>query len=81
MQILKLDPRALKDNPDNSRRSTSSPQADALLLATVKAVGIIQLEIFSAHPCDPCPAGIALTPGSAVETASLLFLLAWKDRT
>ncbi|MFK4259130.1 ParB N-terminal domain-containing protein, partial [Agrobacterium tumefaciens] len=42
MQILKLDPRALKDNPDDARRSKSSPQADALLLATVKAVGIIQ---------------------------------------
>ncbi|NTB87776.1 ParB/RepB/Spo0J family partition protein [Agrobacterium tumefaciens] len=42
MQILKLDPRALKNNPDDARRSKSSPQADALLLATVKAVGIIQ---------------------------------------
>ncbi|OMP69497.1 ParB N-terminal domain-containing protein, partial [Agrobacterium tumefaciens] len=42
MQILKLDPRALKSNADDTRRSKSSPQADALLLATVKAVGIIQ---------------------------------------
>jgi ParB family chromosome partitioning protein len=42
MQILKLDPRALKNNPDDARRSKSSTQADALLLATVKAVGIIQ---------------------------------------
>jgi ParB family chromosome partitioning protein len=42
MQILKLDPRALKNNPDDARRSKSSPQADALLLATIKAVGIIQ---------------------------------------
>lgn len=42
MQILKLDPRALKDNPDDARRSKSSPQADALLLATVKAVANIQ---------------------------------------
>ncbi|WP_318765173.1 ParB/RepB/Spo0J family partition protein [Agrobacterium fabrum] len=42
MQILKIDPRALKNNPDDARRSKSSPQADALLLATVKAVGIIQ---------------------------------------
>ena len=47
MQILKLDPRALKDNPDDARRSKSSPQADALLLATVKAVGIIQPPIVS----------------------------------
>jgi len=42
MQLVKLDPRALKDNPDNMRRTKSSPQADALLLATVKTVGIVQ---------------------------------------
>ncbi len=47
MQILKIDPRALKGNPDDARRSKSSPQADALLLATVKAVGIIQPPIVS----------------------------------
>ncbi|MFC0804695.1 MULTISPECIES: ParB/RepB/Spo0J family partition protein [Sinorhizobium] len=42
MQLMKLDPRALKDNPDNTRQSKSTPQADALLLATIKAVGVIQ---------------------------------------
>ena len=42
MRLVKLDPRALKDNPDNMRRTKSSQQADALLLATVKAVGIVQ---------------------------------------
>ncbi|THK33919.1 plasmid partitioning protein [Ensifer sp. MPMI2T] len=47
MHILKLDPRALKDNPDGARRSKSSPQADALLLATVKSVGIIQPPVVS----------------------------------
>ena len=47
MQILKLDPRALKDNPDDTRRTKSSPQSDALLLATVKAVGIIQPPVVS----------------------------------
>ncbi|MBC7152301.1 MAG: ParB/RepB/Spo0J family partition protein [Rhizobium sp.] len=47
MQILKLDPRALKGNPDDARRSKSSAQADALLLATVKAVGIIQPPVVS----------------------------------
>ncbi|MDO6966069.1 ParB/RepB/Spo0J family partition protein [Rhizobium alvei] len=47
MQILKLDPRALKDNPDDARRSKSSAQADAMLLATVKAVGIIQPPVVS----------------------------------
>jgi ParB/RepB/Spo0J family partition protein len=47
MHVLKIDPRALKDNPDDARRSKSSPQADALLLATIKAVGIIQPPVIS----------------------------------
>jgi ParB family chromosome partitioning protein len=47
MQVIKVDPRSLKENPDDARRSTSSPQSDALLLATVKAVGIIQPPVIS----------------------------------
>lgn len=42
MQIIKLDPRALKENPDRMRQTKSSPQADALMLATIKAVRIVQ---------------------------------------
>lgn len=42
MQIQKIDPRALKENPDRMRQTKSSPQADALMLATIKAVGIVQ---------------------------------------
>ncbi|MBB4103104.1 ParB/RepB/Spo0J family partition protein [Allorhizobium borbori] len=42
MQIIKVDPRALKENPDRMRQSKSSLQADALMLATIKAVGIVQ---------------------------------------
>ncbi|MEZ0213207.1 MAG: ParB/RepB/Spo0J family partition protein [Xanthobacteraceae bacterium] len=42
MQIMKVDPRALKENPDRTRLTKSTPQADALLLATIKAVGIVQ---------------------------------------
>jgi ParB family transcriptional regulator, chromosome partitioning protein len=42
MQIIKFDPRALKENPDRMRQTKSSPQADALMLATIKAVGIVQ---------------------------------------
>ncbi|WP_027054582.1 ParB N-terminal domain-containing protein [Mesorhizobium erdmanii] len=42
MELKFVDPRALKDNPDKARRSKSSPQADALLLATIRAVGIVQ---------------------------------------
>ena len=42
MQLIKVDPRALKENPDPLRQTKSTPQADALLLATIKAVGIVQ---------------------------------------
>ncbi|HEV7319289.1 MAG TPA: ParB/RepB/Spo0J family partition protein [Ensifer sp.] len=47
MQIIKIDPRALNENQADARQSKSSPQADALLLATVKAVGIIQPPVVS----------------------------------
>ncbi len=47
MQIMKVDPRALKENPDRMRQSKSSPQADALMLATIKAVGIVQPPVVS----------------------------------
>ena len=42
MHLIKIDPRALKENPDRTRQTRSTPQADALLLATIKAVGIVQ---------------------------------------
>lgn len=42
MHLIKVDPRALKQNPDRTRQTKSTPQADALLLATIKAVGIVQ---------------------------------------
>jgi ParB family chromosome partitioning protein len=42
MELKFVDPRALKENPDKTRRSKSNPQADALLLATIKAIGIVQ---------------------------------------
>lgn len=42
MELMMVDPRALKENPDKTRRTRSTPQSDALLLATIKAVGIIQ---------------------------------------
>ena len=37
MELMMVDPRALKENPDQMRRSKSSLQADALLLASIKA--------------------------------------------
>ena len=42
MHLIKVDPRVLKENPDRMRQTKSTPQADALLLATIKAVGIVQ---------------------------------------
>lgn len=47
MQLITIDPRALNENADDIRQSKSSAQADALLLATVKAVGIIQPPVVS----------------------------------
>ncbi|RFB76637.1 ParB N-terminal domain-containing protein [Methylovirgula sp. 4M-Z18] len=47
MHLMKVDPRALKDNPDRLRQTKSTPQADALLLATIKAVGIVQPPVIS----------------------------------
>ncbi|MEI9425856.1 ParB N-terminal domain-containing protein [Mesorhizobium sp. Cs1299R1N1] len=49
MELKFIDPRSLKDNPDKARRSKSSPQADALLLATIKAVGIVQPPVVAAE--------------------------------
>ena len=42
MELKFVDPRSLKENPDKARDSKSNPQADAFLLATIKAVGIVQ---------------------------------------
>lgn len=42
MEIKLVDPRSLVENPDRARRTKSSRQSDALLLATIKAVGIVQ---------------------------------------
>ena len=42
MYLMKVDPRALVENPDRSRQTKSTPQADALLLASIKAIGIVQ---------------------------------------
>lgn len=42
MKLIKIDPRLLRDNPDNPRRTASSPDANAALLANVRAVGILQ---------------------------------------
>ena len=42
MELKFVDPRSLKDNPEKARRSKSSPQADALLLATIKAIGVVE---------------------------------------
>lgn len=47
MRLMKIDPRALKDNPDRLRQTKSTPHADALLLATIKAVGIVQPPVVS----------------------------------
>ncbi|MDP3411085.1 ParB N-terminal domain-containing protein [Bosea sp. (in: a-proteobacteria)] len=50
MHLMKLDPRALKENSDRSRQTKSTPQADALLLATIKAVGLVQPPVIAPEP-------------------------------
>ena len=42
MELRTVDPRKLKANPNNPRRTAASPQADVQLLASVQARGIIQ---------------------------------------
>lgn len=49
MHLISVDPRALKENPDKTRRSKSSPQADAVLLASIRAVGIVQPPLIAAE--------------------------------
>ena len=41
MQLISADPRSLKENSDRSRQSQSSPQSDALLCASIKAIGVV----------------------------------------
>ncbi|WP_026784718.1 ParB N-terminal domain-containing protein [Pleomorphomonas koreensis] len=47
MRLMTVDPRALKENSDRTRQTKSSPQADALLLATIRQVGIVQPPIIA----------------------------------
>ncbi len=50
MQLLKVDPRALTPNTDRSRQTEASPQADALMLASIKTVGLIQPPVVVSNP-------------------------------
>ena len=42
MELRTVDPRALKANPANPRRTAAAEHADAQLAASIKAVGIVQ---------------------------------------
>lgn len=42
MELRIVDPRKLKSNPNNPRRTKASPEADAQLTANIKAIGVIQ---------------------------------------
>jgi ParB family chromosome partitioning protein len=50
MQLMTVDPRSLKDNPDRARQSKSSPQSDALLCASIKAIGVVQPPVVKLDP-------------------------------
>ena len=51
MQIMKVDPRALKENPDRMRQSKSSPQGPPV-------------HAQQAPPAEPCPLQAQSSPGS-----------------
>ena len=42
MELRQVDPRALKPNPNNPRRTKARPEEDAQLAASVRAVGVTQ---------------------------------------
>ncbi|MGR9202175.1 ParB/RepB/Spo0J family partition protein [Rhizobium leguminosarum] len=50
MELMTVDPRSLKDNPDRARQSKSSPQSDALLCASIKAIGVVQPPVIKLDP-------------------------------
>jgi len=49
MELRIADPRTLRENPNNPRRTASSPEADAMLQASIKAIGIIQPPVVRAE--------------------------------
>jgi ParB/RepB/Spo0J family partition protein len=50
MQLITADPRSLKENPDKLRQSKSTPQSDALLCASIRAVGVVQPPVVKLDP-------------------------------
>ena len=50
MELRTVDPRSLVFNPNNPRRSASSPVADAQMAASIKVVGILQPPIVRETP-------------------------------
>jgi len=50
MQLISADPRSLKENPDKLRQSNSTPQSDALLCASIRAVGVVQPPVVKLDP-------------------------------
>ena len=42
MKLIEIDPKKLRDNPENPRRTGVAPEANAALLANILAVGILQ---------------------------------------
>jgi ParB family chromosome partitioning protein len=50
MELMTVDPRSLKNNPDTARQSKSSPQSDALLCASIKAIGVVQPPVVKLDP-------------------------------
>jgi len=65
-ELRSVDPRTLQSNPDNPRRTPASPAMDEQLLASIRAVGIIQ------PPCvTPKDDGLMIVVGNRRVKAAI----------
>ena len=65
-ELRSVDPRTLQSNPNNPRRTPASPAMDEQLLASIKAVGIIQ------PPCvTPKDGGLMIVVGNRRVKAAI----------
>ena len=66
-ELRSVDPRTLQSNPNNPRRTPASPAMDEQLLASIKAVGIIQ------PPCvTPKDGGLMIIVGKRRVKAAIM---------
>jgi ParB family transcriptional regulator, chromosome partitioning protein len=52
MELRSVDPRSLKENPDNPRKIAPDAISDQALAANIKAIGILQPPVVRQHGDD-----------------------------